>query len=398
MLSWRLILLLVIALPAFSETTAPAAPGPLIFERTVEPRERAFSFLKPAGWRAVGGIVRQDPLAVGPRNDVVAPQLDLTIARDAEGTARLHWLPNVVYCDVRQSPGAGLFPPGSSYQGMLVYPLMTAHDFLLKMLLTAAHPRASEFEFIEQRRLPELAAQYQRRVHALRVAARGHYDAATLTLKYEEDGVTYLERWLTVIEDRGALGGGQWGNKETLVFRAPQTEFAALEPLFSVIQSSLAADPEWLAREVQTQAERGDIPLNTRAELAQVDSQIAAHRRLTNAQIHQHVFVAFDDRQDFLNPFTGIAEMGFEPLALLLGGCAGNADLFERRRLRPEPRSAVCRAALSKMRVDPAHQRQMMICTKDETGSLLAGSLFGMQADGIRRRYSPAGARRPRGE
>ena len=314
MIRWGLLILLAMAFVAAADS-APDAPritpidSVVVFEHAVEARERAFHFLKPAGWITVGGIERADPLALGPRDDVVAPQLDLTIERDSLGTALIHWLPNVVYCDARHSPAAGLFPEGSTYQGMLVYPLMSAQDYLLEMMAKRAHPAAGNFEFVEQRRLPELADQYQRRVHALRVRESYRYDAAMLTVQFDEGGVTYRERWLAVIEDQGELGAGQWGNKETLVFRAPVTEFARLEPVFGVVQGSLAVDPVWISQEVQTEVERGDIPLATRGEQAQIDSQIAAHRRLTNAAIHTSVFVA-DDHPGYLNPFTGVQETG----------------------------------------------------------------------------------------
>jgi hypothetical protein len=58
----------------------------------------------------------------------IKAKVDFALKADPSGTVMIRWCPEVKYCDPRQSPAGmmGMFPPGSSYGGMIVCPLMPA--------------------------------------------------------------------------------------------------------------------------------------------------------------------------------------------------------------------------------------------------------------------------------
>ncbi len=286
--------------------------GTVIFQRTAEPNERAFSLLVPKGWQVEGGILRINPAAQGGPAQSIAAKLDFSVKREPRGSVMIRWLPDVLYYDARMSPAGqmGLFPPGSNYQGMTVSPLMPALQFLSQIVFRYAHPQASGIRFVEQRRLTETAQRYQQRVSALLPQATFSYDAGLLTAVYQEGGVSYKEKMISVIENWGPMGAGMWGNKETFFLRAQANEFEDWVPVFSTIQSSVILNTQWLAGEIQGQAQRGQIALDTQREVQRIDQEIVAHRQKTNAEIHNDMFLTLTSQEEYVNPYTQQVETG----------------------------------------------------------------------------------------
>ncbi len=294
------------------ESKGDKIPQTMVFQRVAEPRERAFSLLVPKGWQVEGGIFRVDPTAQGGPAQSIAAKLDFAVKKDREGTVMIRWLPDVLYYDASMSPAGqmGLLPPGSNYQGMTVCPLMSAQQFLTQVVFPYAHPQASGVEVIEQRSLPKVAQKYQQRVQALMPQATFSYDAALLTVAYQEGGVSYREKVMAVIENWGQLGAGMWGNKETFFLRTPVKEFSQWEPTFSVIQNSVMINQQWIAGEIRGQIERGKIVLRTQQEIQRIEREMVEHRQKTNAEIHNDMFLTLTDQEEYVNPYTNKVEMG----------------------------------------------------------------------------------------
>jgi hypothetical protein len=284
----------------------------MVFQRVFEPNEKAFSLLIPRGWIIEGGIFRVDPLAQGGPSQSIAAKIDFTVKKDAQGSVMIRWLPDMLYYDTRMSPAGqmGLFPPGSNYQGMTVYPVMSAQQFLQNVVVPFAHPDAASLKVVEQRRLSDVAEKYGQRVRALMPQLTFTYDAALLTVTYRERGHSFKEKLVTVIEDWGQLGAGMWGNKETFLIRCSPEGFKKWEPVFSVIQHSVIIDSRWLAGEIRGQIQRGQIAINTQREIERIEKEIAAHRRKTNAEIHNDMFLTLTDQEEYVNPFTNEVETG----------------------------------------------------------------------------------------
>ncbi len=284
----------------------------IVFHRVSETREHAFSLLIPQGWQTEGGIFRVNPLTQGGPAQSIAAKLDFAVKKDRAGRVMIHWLPDMLYFDARRSPAGqmGLFPPGSNYQGMTVYPLMPAEQYLVQIVFPYTHPNATNVKVLERRSLQDIAQKYQQRVRAAMPFLTFSYDAATMTVLYSEAGTQFKEKWMAVIENWGQMGAGMWGNKETFFLRAPVTQFKTFEPIFSVIQGSVKVNRRWLAGEIQGQMQRNQTLINTQQAMQRIEQQIVEHRQKTNAEIHNDVFLTLTHQEEYVNPYTKEVEMG----------------------------------------------------------------------------------------
>ena len=284
----------------------------VMFERVTEPREQAFSLLVPKGWRLRGGIVRIDPTRQGGPAQSIAAKVDFAVQSDDDGSVMIYWPPDMLYFDSRHSPAGqmGLFPPGSNYQGMTVWPVVPAIQFLHDVAFQSLHPQASGVQVEDQRNLPALAQRYLQRVQAFPIQTTFSYDAAMTTISYSERGRRYREQMVTVIENWGQMGAGMWGNKETIVFRAPADDFDRWLPILSIVQGSVQLNSQWLAGELRGQIQRGEIALQTQREINQINQQITDHQRTTTAEIHNDMFLTLTDQEEYVNPYTNEVEVG----------------------------------------------------------------------------------------
>lgn len=305
-----LLLLLTLLLPV---TTALAAVAEtMIFQQVEEPKENAFSLLIPKGWQVEGGIFRMNPMAQGGSAQSIAAKIDFAVKKDHAGTVMTRRLPDMLYFDARYTPAGqmGMFPPGSNYNGMTVYPLMSALGFIRDIAFPYAHPQAGEIQLVDERPMPELARIYQQVARAVAPMIDFSYDAAIITVTYREGGVRYKEKMFCVIENWGQAGAGMWGNKDVLLVRAPEDAYEQWEPVFSIMQNSVILNSRWLAGEIRGQIERGEIAARTQAEVQRVERDIASHRQKTNAEINNDMFLTLTEQEEFVNPYTNEVEMG----------------------------------------------------------------------------------------
>jgi hypothetical protein len=284
----------------------------IIFQRVQEKNEKAFSLLVPKGWQTDGGIMRINPLNQGGAAQSIAAKVDFAVKKDNQGSVMIRWLPDVLFFDARMSPAGqmGLYPPGSNYNGMTVYPIMSAVQFLQQIAFSYAHPQATGIRIIEQKNLPETAQKFQQRVLSSFPQLTFSYDAGLLTVEYQEAGIRFREKIITIIENWGQLGAGMWGNKETFLIRTPVNEFEKWQPTFSIIQNSVQISSQWMAGEIRGQQQRGQIMINTMQEMQRIEQAIGEHRQKTNAEIHNDMFLTITDQEEYVNPFTNEVEYG----------------------------------------------------------------------------------------
>ena len=85
-------------------------PEKIILEKVHEPIEKAFTIPKPQGWQVEGGITRWDPLTSGGAANAIEAKIDFTLKKNAEGTVKIHWLPDIYFVDMAGSLVAGMIP------------------------------------------------------------------------------------------------------------------------------------------------------------------------------------------------------------------------------------------------------------------------------------------------
>ncbi len=304
------VFLMVLFLPLIYSFAQHKAP--LFFQRVAEPNERAFTLLVPQGWQTEGGIFRVNPTAQGGAAQSIAAKLDFTVKKDGPGTVMLRWLPDVLFFDMRRSPAGqmGLFPPGSNYNGMTVYPVMSAEQFIMQIAFPYAHPSAANVQILSQKKLPRLAQHHLRMARIIQPMIDFSYDAAIIGYTYTENGQQYEERMLAVVENWGQAGAGMWGNKETFFIHAPVGQLKQWEPIFKEIRTSVIVNQSWLSEEIRGQMIRGGIMNQTLQEMQRIEREMTAHRQKVNAEINHDFFLTLTGQAEYVNPFTKQVETG----------------------------------------------------------------------------------------
>jgi hypothetical protein len=292
------------------ETPAPSArPVTLVCRRVAEPREKAFTFLLPRGWKVQGGIVRVNPMQAGGPANAVAAKCDMTIARDDAESVAFRILPTMEFAELPPTlPAAGMFPPGSNYQGMLVKPMPTPQAFL-RECFQQVRPRAEGVRIVEEKPLPEMSAAYEKALVRLNqnLAMAGlpgiRASAGAIVVEYTEGGVRYKEALVTAIMDKRG-SSFSWSNDSTYAARAPSSEAEAWKPVLEVVSKSIQLDPRWLAGEARGQGERTKIVLDTMREIHRIQDEMRLNSERTRSQIHEENYLVLTDQEDYVNPFT----------------------------------------------------------------------------------------------
>ncbi|MBU0691391.1 hypothetical protein KKH18_06200 [bacterium] len=287
--------------------TADAGTPVRIFERIKEPREGAFSMIVPQGWKVEGGIMRLDPTMMGGPAQSIEAKLDMTVKQDERGTVMGRTLADMRYADVVSANPmlAGMFPPGSNYNGMMVAPCPSARAFITQMAFPYVHPSAQRVNVIETNPASALAQRYQQSLATLPLPVTPVCDAGVVVLEYSEDGVVFKELWSAVIVNWGQTAAGMWENKETRFMRTPAAEFEQWVPVFAAMQASVQVDPKWLAGEIQGQMIRSQIVIDTQKEIQRIEREMVEHRQRVNAEVQNSMYLTLTGQEDYLNPFSG---------------------------------------------------------------------------------------------
>lgn len=313
----------------FRQEGAPsAAPNAdfqgFTFERRAEPNEQAFTLAVPKGWLLEGGVIRAHHMQQVVNVQTIAAKVDFAVKRDAAGTVMIRWVPEIKYCDTRMSPAAMFFPQGSSYNGMVVWPLMSGADFLVRMVFPWAHPQAQQAEVLRQQAQPAMVEHFKREAAKLGGTAPFQYDGGEAVFRYTEGGVRYEEHAFTCIEFMGPLTGGMWSNKNTVLLRAPAGEFERWESVLKHIWTSGVLNLQWAAYEQasqellthafmnaqQAEQARARRALEIQRELQRMDQEIVEHHRMTHAEIRNDGYLLLTGQEEYVNPITNRVDLG----------------------------------------------------------------------------------------
>ena len=281
-----------------------------LFKWHWEPNEKAFKILLPQDWISEGGIFRIDPNTGGGAANALEAKLDF-IVNNKQGTASVHWYPDLYYFDPRYSPAGqmGLIRNGSNYQGMTVIPLLSPEQFIRQVVLPYAHPQISNVFITETKKLPELAQAIQKEDN-LMINMGFTYEAALVAVSYAEKGTEYEEKFISAIMNLGQAGAGMWKNRYTFSFRAPKGQLQNYETIFSAIGNSLTLNKQWLAGEIKGQMERNRIYNKTVAEVNRISNEINQHRQYNNEVIQHEMYLNLTGQEEYVNPFTNEIETG----------------------------------------------------------------------------------------
>lgn len=282
----------------------------MVFKKTQEPREKAFSLLMPDKWIVEGGIFRIDPTSGGGSGNAIDAKLDISFKKDYSGSVMMRWLPDMNYFDMSTSPAGqmGMFPTGSNYNGMVVIPKIDAQDFIQQVVIPYAHPYLPDYEVIYSKASPEIVKGIKKA--DVFIGIPFYYTAGVTTITYIENGMKYKERIIAVTQDFGELGAGMWKNRFTLYARAPYDQFESWEPVFLEMIRSVKIDMQWMIGEIQGQVDRGAMSADILRRLQQMDQEIQDGHSKTYAEINNDMFLTLTEQEDYVNPYTQEIEIG----------------------------------------------------------------------------------------
>ncbi len=293
----------------------------IIFQRQFEPNENGASILVPQGWHLEGGCFRANFNSQMVTAQNIEAKFDLSIKKDAQGTVMLRSVPEMKYCDPRYLV-FGYYPPGSSYMGLIVQPLPSPAQFLAQMMFPWAHPQAAQAEMVEAKPWEEYIEKFRQGAaqHGLNFA----YDGAEVTFRYTENGVRYKEKAFAVLENLGAPAMGQWQNKATHYYRAPEDEFEDWEGVLFRISRSWQYNPQWQAQELASQQaltgafrqgvaaerQRAQNALNTQRYIQDGLADMLEHKRVTQEEIRNDNYLTMTNQEEYVNPYTNLVDTG----------------------------------------------------------------------------------------
>jgi hypothetical protein len=257
-----------------------------------------------------GGIFRIDPTMNGGSGNSIEAKNELKVRKDRVGSVQVHFLPEMFYFDMSQSPARqmGMFPTGSNYNGMIVIPKIDASAFIRQVVIPYAHPGITNYDVVEQKSSPDIIRALREMDSYLGIPFT--YTAATITIAYTEGNTKYREIIVSATQDYGQLGAGLWKNRFSMYGRAPENEFDAWVPVLAEIIGSVVINMNWLTGELKGQVQRGEIQAEVLKQVQQLDDEILANQQKTNAEINNDMFLTLMEQEEYINPYTKMVEIG----------------------------------------------------------------------------------------
>lgn len=282
----------------------------IYFKKVFEPNEKAFELLVPVGWQTKGGIYRVNPTQAGGAAQSIAAKNDFAVFNNESADVMIRWLPDNLFIDMRGTPAAAMFPPGSNNNGMTVLYKTDPVSFILQVGIPYAHPNASNILVLNKNPLPGIAKAYYDEHLKSSPMLTMSYTAARLHYEYYENGKAYEEIMITVLEDWGTMGAGMWGNKSSLLIRAPKGELKEWAAILETIQNSIKIDINWFVGELRGQQYRAGKMIEVQQEIRNIDKEIVEHQQKVNYEINNDMYLNFTGQEEYINPFNGEVEMG----------------------------------------------------------------------------------------
>jgi hypothetical protein len=282
----------------------------LYFRKVREPNEGAFELLVPKGWQTMGGVYRVNPALQGGAAQSVAAKNDFAVYNNPSADVMIRWLPDNLFIDMRGTPAAAMFPQGSNNNGMTVLYKMDPFDFILNVAFPYAHPQAQNVGVTDKKLLKGLASAHSSFTQKIIPGFPLTYAAAQVNLRYSEEGKTYEELFITVLEDWGTMGAGMWGNKSTLFARAPEGSLQNWLPVIETVHRSIRIDQNWLMKEIEGQQVRANTMLRVQSQVQQIDRDIQEAQQKMNSEIQNDMYLLFTEQEEYINPHTNEVEVG----------------------------------------------------------------------------------------
>jgi len=287
------------------------------FTRAWEPNEQAASVLMPAGWQILGGVFRLEPYDAGEANAYLA-KVDLDLRSDKDGTHMIHWCPSWIYLGNNGMSGGMMY-------GMEVFGPLTPEEYLAEVVFPAEHPDAQNGKILDSKKLERHLDIYRQKLGSL--ANQVGLDGDIITVEYEENGIKYREKMMTIIMYNQTMAGVIWANLDTKTIRAPANQFDQWEPVFDIIANSVELNPRWEANENALRNQIAAASMQNQQtyqyqgsgsgsgnELGDMIMDGWQKREVSSNSVYDSWNLNFNEFQNYTNPHTGDMEIGSNEL------------------------------------------------------------------------------------
>lgn len=219
---------------------------------------KAFSLLIPKGWKFIGGLrwvaLGKNPAQLS-RTDTNYPvRNDFTVA-SPDGRCMLRNYPPEFWVDTTRTAqnqmGAG-FANGATYNGMIVWPVVSPEDYIGKFVYPQQHGQVEKLSLVKQEPLPRLAelysaesARFDQVMGRAGINAGLSFQAGTVTIDYTEGQTAFRSTFIVIMEYLETAGMVMYHPRINFSFRAPRDEFDKWRPVLTTIATSVRSNPRW---------------------------------------------------------------------------------------------------------------------------------------------------------
>jgi hypothetical protein len=260
-----------------------------------------FRMLMPPGWRFSGGLawkINHKGVTNLSRVDLVNPvELSFRVSSPDERVV-IQAYPEVHFADLRGSPAQamGAFPTGSDYGGFTVCPTMDPVAYINEFVIPRQRGGLNSARVVETKNLPSVVRRYEREAAIVNGALQGvgaggvGHQAAMVVVDHEQEGVAFREAFLVVLAYLQTPGVTMWSSRLNISMRCPREEVERWQPVVATMLNSVEFNMRWVGHLLRVQKQAEGVIIDVDRFCRQVDSEIAANRAETNAQIHRDMY------------------------------------------------------------------------------------------------------------
>ena len=281
--------------------TIPAIHSEIHYVSWTDPLEGAFTIQVPEGWSVEGGMIHRN--ALDPRTVVVLKSPDGAITLSG-GDAELPGfvLPNPQWASV--FPEGSWYSPGAGIQWQVrrYTPAVPFGEQYLKLKLNGV---CAELTIQDRRERPDLAQVMDRQAASASQMARVTNSAGEIAFTCSLNGQPKQGYLLvtTQLVQSGVLN--LWYAKDLLGYLASPGRAKEAETVLAHVAQSVQVNPQWVARQQQTNMQVSHIASETQAQISDTIMSSYWNRQAALEETQRRVENSILGTTDVVDPATG---------------------------------------------------------------------------------------------
>lgn len=272
--------------------------GGLKHPATGRPLE-AFRMWVPEGWRVNGGVrwkLNAKTVHTIKRSDLVSPAVIEFTIQAPDGDAAITVYPGNNFMDLSRAPAARLFPKGSDYGGMTVWPPLSPRSYVQEILLPTYFRNTRGARIVAYKDAPQLAAHFRHEIAEFNRAAQiggiaqMSFAAGITTVDFQANNKPYRELFVVAPLYIRMQGMVMWWPRMAWSVRARKDCMQRMLPSLLTSIYSFRLNAWWflLYQRIVDKNWAGVAAVDD--TIRKIDSAIVASRAKTASQIHRQLY------------------------------------------------------------------------------------------------------------